>query len=277
MPDNALEAAAQVARASGVDRFDLAVVLGSGWGGAAGLIGEVVAEVPASQLAGFQPTQVAGHQGVISAIVTPTANHVLLLGARQHYYEGRDAEAVAHPVRLAAALGAKHLVLTNGCGALRQALAPGTVALISDHLNLTAATPLVGASFVDMTQAYSPRLRQAVRAAHPDLPEAVYAQFPGPQYETPAEVKMAALLGADLVGMSTALETIAAREAGLEVLGLSLVTNYAAGIAGKSLDHAEVLAQGKQSGPRLAALLAQVVHLVLAMPLPASEPATIKP
>ena len=257
------KAAGQVTQISGMERFDLALVLGSGWGGAAELIGQVVAEIPAEQVAGFAPSAIPGHKGTLRAIATPGGKHVLLLGARQHYYERRDVAAVAHPIRLAATLGVTKLVLTNGCGSLRPHLPPGTVALISDHINLTAATPLVGAAFVDMTGAYSPALRAQVKAALPDLPEAVYAQFTGPQYETPAEVKMAGLLGADLVGMSTALETIAAREAGLEVLGFSLVTNYAAGITGQRLSHAEVLAQGSESGPRIAALLAKAVQLIL--------------
>ncbi len=137
---------------------------------------------------------------------------------------------VAHAVRMAAAAGCTQLVVTNGCGSTRPQVGPGSVVLISDHLNLTGATPLEGATFVPMGDAYSPRLRDLARTVDGDLVDGVYAQFTGPQYETPAEVKMATILGADLVGMSTALEVIAAREAGLEVLGLSLVTNLAAGI-----------------------------------------------
>ena len=266
MPATHFEAAAQVAQITGQDCFDLALVLGSGWGGAAELLGQTTAQIPADQVAGFTPGAIPGHPGTLRAIATPTGHQVLVLGARQHFYERRDAQAVAHPIRVAAALGVRQLALTNASGSLDQAMAPGQVALIRDHINLTGATPLVGATFVDMTQAYSPRLRALVTAAHPELPEAVYAQFAGPQYETPAEVKMAGVLGADLVGMSTALETIAAREAGLEVLGLSLVTNQAAGLGSQRLSHAEVLAQGHESGPRIAALLAEVVNMILTTP-----------
>jgi purine-nucleoside phosphorylase len=151
------------------------------------------------------------------------------------------------------------MVLTNGCGGLNPAWGPGTVVLLKDHINLTGDTPLHGATFVDLSEAYSLRLREAARRVDPDLPEGVYVQFRGPQYETPAEVRMAGIIGGDLVGMSTTLETIAAREAGMEVLGLSLVTNAAAGLGDSFLDHAEVLQAGRDAGPRLAALLAGIV------------------
>ena len=261
-----IEAADQIAEATGQDSFDLALILGSGWDSAAELIGQTTALIPADQIAGFNPSAIPGHLGKLHAIVTPVGHHVLLLGARQHFYEGRCAQTVAHPVRVAAALGVRQLIVTNGCGSLRPELPPGQVALISDHINLTGATPLVGATFVDMIGAYSPRLRALVQT-HLDLPEAVYAQFAGPQYETPAEVRMARVLGADLVGMSTALETIAAREAGLEVLGLSLVTNFAAGFGTGTLSHAEVLAMGHEFGPRISALLADAVQLILTRPM----------
>lgn len=151
------------------------------------------------------------------------------------------------------------MVLTNGCGGLNPEWAPGTVVLIKDHINLTGDTPLEGANFVDLSEAYSKRLRDLAKDAAGDLPEGVYVQFRGPQYETPAEVRMAGILGGDLVGMSTTLETIAAREAGMEVLGLSLVTNAAAGLSETNLDHTEVLQTGKDAGPRLAALLSRIV------------------
>jgi purine-nucleoside phosphorylase len=152
------------------------------------------------------------------------------------------------------------MVLTNGCGGLDPSWTPGTPVLISDHLNLTGATPLRGATFVDLTDLYSSRLRQLCREIEPGLPEGVYAQFHGPQYETPAEVRMAGTLGAQLVGMSTALEAIAAREAGLEVLGLSLVTNLAAGLSGEPLNHLEVLAAGNAAAERMGTLLARVLE-----------------
>jgi purine-nucleoside phosphorylase len=140
--------------------------------------------------------------------------------------------------------------------------APGTPVLISDHINLTASSPLVGPRFVDLTDVYSPRLRSLCREADASLEEGVYVQFPGPHYETPAEVAMVRALGGDLVGMSTALEAIAAREAGMEVLGLSLVTNAAAGSTGEPLDHAEVLAAGNAAAGRMGQLLADVLPRV---------------
>jgi purine-nucleoside phosphorylase len=184
---------------------------------------------------------------------------VLVFAGRTHFYEGRDATAAVHPIRTAAAAGAYAVVLTNASGSLRRDWSPGTPVLIADHLNLTGASPLRGAKFVDLTDAYSPALRAHARSVRPALPEGVYAQFAGPQYETPAEVRMAGVLGADLVGMSTALETIAAREAGLDVLAISLVTNAAAGTTAAPLEHAEVLAAGKAASPELGRLLADIL------------------
>ena len=149
-------------------------------------------------------------------------------------------------------------MLTNGCGGLNRDWGPGTVVLIADHINLTGASPLLGATFIDLSEAYPRRLRDLARTVDPGLPEGVYVQFGGPQFETPAEVRMAGVLGGDLVGMSTALETIAAREAGLEVLGISLVTNLAAGISAEPLNHQEVLDAGREAAPRLRQLLAGI-------------------
>jgi purine-nucleoside phosphorylase len=151
------------------------------------------------------------------------------------------------------------VVLTNGCGGLREGYSPGQPVLIADHLNLTATSPLQGATFVDLTDLYSSRLRAIALGVDPSLTEGVYAQLPGPHYETPAEIRMLRTLGADLVGMSTALEAIAAREGGAEILGISLVTNLAAGMTGEPLDHSEVLAAGNASAARMGALLADVV------------------
>ena len=169
---------------------------------------------------------------------------------------------VVHSVRTAAATGAKVMVLTNGAGGLHPEWAPGTPVLIRDHINLTAASPLEGATFVDLTDLYSSRLRALVHA-NDQLDEGVYVQFRGPHYETPAEVRMAGVIGGDIVGMSTALEAIAAREAGMEVLGLSLITNAAAGISPAPLNHAEVIAAGKAAEPKLAALLVRAVQSIL--------------
>lgn len=256
----AAEAAAMLAAATGVEKHDIALVLGSGWGGAADLIGEERARVDAADIPGFDAHVVPGHHPVFRSLVTAHGKHVLVLGARQHYYQVRDAGKVAHAIRMAAAAGCGQLVLTNGCGSIRPEVGPGSVVLLEDHINLTGQTPLEGATFVDMSQVYSPRLRDLARSIDADLPDGVYAQFTGPQYETPAEVRMAGILGANLVGMSTVLEAIAAREVGLEVLGLSLVTNLAAGIGGDTLDHQEVLDAGRDAGPRISALLAAIVR-----------------
>jgi purine-nucleoside phosphorylase len=184
--------------------------------------------------------------------------HVLGFLGRTHLYEGRGVEPVAHGVRVAAAAGCRIVILTNACGGLRPGLAVGDPVLISDHINLTGRTPLVGPRFVDLSDVYAARLRALVREIDPSIAEGVYAQFHGPQYETPAEVRMAGVLGADLVGMSTALEAIAARAEGCEVLGISLVTNLAAGL-GDPLDHEDVLAVGKASATRMGELLAQLI------------------
>jgi purine-nucleoside phosphorylase len=258
-PDLAAAAASAIASATGIPRHDIALVLGSGWGDAAGLLGEEVAAVAPGEVPGFKAAAVQGHHSELRSILTPSGTRVLVLGARQHFYESRDPQAVVHGVRTAAAAGCHTIVLTNGCGSTRPEVGPGTPVLIADHINLTGATPLAGATFVDMTEVYSPRLRAIAREVDPSLVEGVYVQFPGPQYETPAEVRMAATMGANLIGMSTALEAIAARAAGLEILGLSLVTNLAAGISGGELNHQEVLAAGREAGPRISRLLADIV------------------
>ncbi len=240
----------------------MALVLGSGWSDAAQGLGEPIAECPLADLPGFSAPVVAGHGALVRALRLPGGRVAGLFTGRTHFYESRDPDAVAHGVRTAAAAGATRLVLTNGCGGLDPAWAPGTPVLIADHLNLTGATPLRGAAFVDMTDAYSPALRDLARALDPGLAEGVYVQFPGPQYETPAEVRMAGVLGGSLVGMSTALETIAAREAGLEVLAISLVTNAAAGLSGRPLSHGEVLEAGRAAVPRLRTLLAGLLEVL---------------
>lgn len=242
--------------------IDTAVVLGSGWGQAAELLGEVVVDLPADEVPGFRASAVAGHHGRLRVVRTAAGRRVLLVAARTHLYEGHGVDAVAHGVRTAAALGARHVVLTNGCGSLVAEWGPGTAVLLRDHLNLTGATPLRGASFVDLTEAYSPRLRALAHQVDADLPEGVYTQLHGPQYETPAEIGMVRAMGGQLVGMSTALETIAARALGLEVMGLSLVTNLAAGTTGEVLDHREVLQAGRDAADRCGRLLADVVDLV---------------
>lgn len=258
-PFELAQRAAQALRErTGVETHEIALTLGSGWGGAADLLGETVAEIPAPEIPGFSKPALEGHVGTLRSIRLADGSYALVIGARTHYYEGRGVRAVVHGVRTAAAAGASTMVLTNGCGGLNPDWAPGTPVLISDHLNLTGRSPLEGATFQDLTDLYSSRLRDLARTVDPSLPEGVYAQFPGPHYETPAEVRMAGVLGADLVGMSTALEAIAARHAGLEVLGLSLVTNLAAGIQQTPLSHQEVVEAGQAAGPRIAELLARI-------------------
>lgn len=255
----AREAADVIADRSGIATHELALVLGSGWGGAADLLGETVSEIPASEVPGFHAPAVAGHVPVMRSIrIHGTDRHALVLGSRTHYYEGKGVRAVAHGMRTAAAAGASHVILTNGCGGLNPEWAPGQVVLIRDHINLTGASPLEGATFVDLTDLYSQRLRDLAHEVDSTLPEGVYVQFPGPHYETPAEVKMAGILGGDLVGMSTTLEAIAARQAGMEILGLSLMTNLAAGISPTPLSHEEVIEAGQAAAPRIARLLADI-------------------
>jgi purine-nucleoside phosphorylase len=194
-----------------------------------------------------------------SVAIAGTDRRALVFGTRTHYYEGRGIRPVVHAVRTAAATGCRTIVLTNGCGGLNPAWTPGTPVLIRDHLNLTAASPIEGANFVDLTDLYSRRLREIARVVDPGLDEGVYVQFRGPHYETPAEVKMAKILGGDLVGMSTSLEAIAARQCGLEILGISLVTNLAAGIGSQPLSHNDVLEAGLAAAERCGRLLSAVV------------------
>ncbi|HCS60525.1 MAG TPA: purine-nucleoside phosphorylase [Microbacterium sp.] len=253
-------AAADIARLSGVEKHDIALTLGSGWGKAAELIGETTATIPATEVAGFSKPALDGHVGTLRSIRTPDGKNVLVIGARTHYYEGHGVRRVVHSVRTAAATGAKIMVLTNGAGGVRESWTPGQPVLISDHLNLTADSPLEGAKFVDLTDLYSQRLRDIAHTVDSSLDEGVYTQFRGPHYETPAEVQMAKRIGGDIVGMSTALEAIAAREAGMEVLGLSLITNLAAGIQKTPLSHGEVIEAGQTAEPVISALLARVVE-----------------
>ncbi|AUZ34065.1 purine-nucleoside phosphorylase [Arthrobacter sp. PGP41] len=252
-------AADYIAEETGVDSHDVALVLGSGWAEAADLIGETTATLSAEEVPGFHAPAVEGHVGTIRSVLTKGGKRALVLGARTHYYEGKGVRAVVHGIRAAAAAGCKTLVLTNGCGGLQENWTPGTPVLISDHINLTAASPLEGATFVDLTDLYSARIRGLAREVDASLEEGVYAQFPGPHYETPAEVQYAKRIGADLVGMSTALEAIAGRHAGMEVFGISLVTNLAAGISPRPLSHQEVIESGQAAGPRISRLLAEII------------------
>jgi purine-nucleoside phosphorylase len=254
----AQQAAVAIRERTGVDGHDVAVILGSGWAPAAAELGAATAVVPMGELPGFTPPTAEGHRGDLISVRTGD-HRVLVFVGRLHAYEGHDLSHVVHPVRAACAAGVHTVVLTNAAGGLRADFAVGQPVLISDHLNLTARSPLIGAQFVDLIDAYSPRLRALAREVDPDLADGVYACLPGPHYETPAEIRMLRTLGADLVGMSTVHETIAARAAGAEVLGLSMVTNLAAGMTGQPLSHAEVLEAGRQSATRMGSLLGEVL------------------
>jgi purine-nucleoside phosphorylase len=258
-PDHrAQEAARAIVDRTGVEHHEIAVVLGSGWAPAVEVLGEPTAVLPMGELPGFTTPTAAGHGGRVLSI--RLGHHqVLVLVGRIHAYEGHDLADVVHPVRTACAAGAKTVVLTNAAGGLRPDFTVGQPVLISDHLNLTARSPLVGAQFVDLVDVYSPALRQLAREIDPTLVEGVYAGLPGPHYETPAEIRMLRTLGADLVGMSTVHETIAARAAGARVLAVSLVTNLAAGMTGEPLSHAEVLEAGRQSATAMGSLLSSVI------------------
>lgn len=199
--DLLLASAEAIAERTGVDHHDVAVVLGSGWAPAVAELGDPVAVVPMAELPGFTPPSATGHGGQVLS-VRIGAHRVLVLVGRIHAYEGHDLQHVVHPVRTSIATGVHTVVLTNAAGGLRADYQVGQPVLISDHLNLTARSPLVGAQFVDLVDAYSPRLRDIAREIDPTLTDGVYAGLPGPHYETPAEIRMLRTLGADLVGMS---------------------------------------------------------------------------
>ncbi|HEX3778221.1 MAG TPA: purine-nucleoside phosphorylase [Pseudonocardiaceae bacterium] len=257
--DLAHAAAKTLAERTGVDAHDVAIVLGSGWRPAADVIGAGEAEIPLADLPGFLAPTVAGHGGTVRSVRLGDRRALVMLG-RTHHYEGHGVARVVHGVRTAVAAGCRTIILTNAAGGLREGFAVGQPVLIADHLNLTATSPLVGAQFVDLTDLYSPRLRAIAKRIDPSLAEGVYAGLPGPHFETPAEIRMLRTMGADLVGMSTVLEAIAARALEAEVFGLSLVTNLAAGITGEPLDHKEVLAAGLAAASRMGELLRELAR-----------------
>ncbi len=252
------ESASTITSLSGVDKHDIAIVLGSGWVPAAEKIGTRVAEFSVSEVPHFSKPAVAGHSGKIRS-VDINGKKVLVFLGRTHFYEGRSVDAVTHIVRTSAATGCKTMILTNGCGGLNPEWSPGTPVLIRDQINFTGNSPLHGAHFVDLTDLYSSRLRAMCHEVDPNLPEGVYVQFPGPMYETPAEITMVRNMGGTLVGMSTALEAIVARSLGMEILGISLVANLAAGMSGEPLNHEEVLQAGNDAAARMGDLLAKII------------------
>ena len=245
---------------------DVAVVLGSGWGPAADVLGDPLAEFPAEELLGFLPSTVPGHGSTVR-VARAARRDVLIFKGRVHLYEGHDPSIVVHGVRTAILAGCRIVLLTNAAGSINADFPVGTPVALSDHINLTGHSPLFGSPppspygirFVDLTEAYSLRLRAIAREVDAGVGEGVYAALHGPNYETPAEIRMLRLLGADLVGMSTALECIAARHLGAEVMGLSLVTNLAAGLGAANLDHAEVVEAGAGAGDRVGRLLRGVI------------------
>jgi purine-nucleoside phosphorylase len=238
-------------------RPSAAVILGSGMGDLD--LGPVARRIPYGRIPGFPRPGVAGHAGELAA-----SGRLLVLRGRAHFYEGRSMDEVVRPVRVLARLGVRTLILTNAAGAVSRALRPGDLLLIRDHLNLMGVHPLRGGPrFVDLTEAYDPGLRRiarrAARRVREPLREGVYAAMPGPSYETPAEIRMLRRIGADAVGMSTVPETIAAREAGLRVLGVSLITNLGAGMSRRPVSHREVLATSERARGRLEGLLREIV------------------
>ena len=263
-PEGAARAAAgELARRTVVASHDVAVVLGSGWAPAADGLGVAEAEIPVAELPGFTPLGAPDHRGVARSVEIAGRRVLVLLG-RTHLYEGHGVEQAVHAVRTACAAGAGTVVLTNAAGGIDPSYAVGQPVLIADHVNLTARSPLVGPSFVDLTDAYDAGLRALARELDPTLVEGVYAGVVGPHFETPAEIRMLRTLGADLVGMSTVLETIAARAAGSRVAGIALVSNPAAGTTDEAVDHLAVLDAVHAAAARTGELLRRLVTAVLA-------------
>ena len=259
--DDAHAAAVRLAELTGTDRHDALVVLGSGWGPAADAFGEPVAMFPMTRLPGFRAPVAEGHRGEVRSVALGDYRVLLYLG-RTHLYEGHGPAAVAHPVRTAAAAGVRLAVLTNANGSLRDDLEVGEVVLIGDHLNLAYGSPLAGPRFVDLTDAWSARLRALAREVEPGLGERVYALLGGPHYETWAEAGWLRRIGADLVGMSTVYEAIAAREWGVELVGLSTVTAIEGPGDGSAegIDPKEVVAIAERSATRAGPLLVRLVE-----------------
>jgi purine-nucleoside phosphorylase len=241
----------------------IGLVLGSGLGNFVDSLGET-RKIPFGDIGGLPVSKVAGHAGVLHFGNLGGVPLVVAQG-RVHLYEGWSAREVAAPMRLFHQLGVETVVLTNAAGIVNASLKPGRWMLLSDHLNLTRQSPLTGsAAFIDQTEVYSPALRNLLKeesaaASIGRLAEGVYAWLNGPEYETPAEIRMLRTLGADAVGMSTVPEAIQARALGMRVVALSCLTNLGAGLSGKPLDHKEVIAMGAKAAGELALLLQSAV------------------
>ena len=259
-------AASEIATRTGVASHDVALVMGSGWVGAVDALGTPTYECNAEEITGFFAPAVEGHSGKVRSYEIKdgdrTIRALVFLG-RTHLYEGKGMEPVVHGVRTAVKAGCKVIILTNACGGINTAYRVGQPVLIRDHISLTAQSPLVGATFVDLTDLYSKRIRAIMKAADSSLQEGVYVHWRGPTYETPAEIHMMRTLGADLVGMSTVPEAIAAHALGAEVLCISLVTNAAAGVTGEKLNHEEVIAAGKAAASSMGELLAKTIPQII--------------
>lgn len=266
-PLGAAEKAAQeIAARTGVSAHDIVLVMGSGWVTAADALGTPRYECDAHELTGFAAPEVQGHSGKVRSYEMSeggkTIRALVFLG-RTHLYEGKGMEPVVHSVRTAVKAGCKVVILTNACGGINTSYQVGQPVIIRDHISLTAASPLSGATFIDLTDLYSKRIRKIIKKQDSSLAEGVYVHWRGPTYETPAEIMMMRTMGADLVGMSTVPEAIAAHALGAEVLGISLVTNAAAGVTGEKLNHEEVIAAGKAAADRMGALLKNTIPKLL--------------
>jgi purine-nucleoside phosphorylase len=259
-------AASEISSRTGIASHDVALVMGSGWVGAVDALGTPTYECNAEEITGFFAPAVEGHSGKVRSYEIKdgdrTIRALVFLG-RTHLYEGKGMEPVVHGVRTAVKAGCKVIILTNACGGINTAYRVGQPVLIRDHISLTAQSPLVGATFVDLTDLYSKRIRAIMKSADSSLQEGVYVHWRGPTYETPAEIHMMRTLGADLVGMSTVPEAIAAHALGAEVLGISLVTNAAAGVTGEKLNHEEVIAAGKAAASSMGELLAKTIPQII--------------
>ena len=258
----AAAAAKEITERTGVASHDVALVMGSGWVSAVDALETPAYECNAEDITGFLPPTVEGHSGKVRSYEIESNGkklRALVFLGRTHLYEGKGVEPVVHSVRTAVKAGCKVVILTNACGGINKSYKVGQPVLIRDHISLTAVSPLSGATFVDLTDLYSRRIREIVKKEDSSLEEGVYVHWRGPTYETPAEILMMRTMGADLVGMSTVPEAIAAHALGAEVLGISLVTNAAAGVTGEKLNHEEVIAAGKAAADRMGALLKGVI------------------
>jgi purine-nucleoside phosphorylase len=264
VPDNAARTARELARRTGVEHHDVLVILGTGLAAAAERLGATGPSIPLATLPFFPRYTATGHHAQGWSVQIGD-KMVLVFAGRCHAYEGIELSEVVHPLRTGIAAGCSTVILTAAVGGIRPDLVSGAVMVVADHLNLTGRSPLSGPEFVDMVDAYSPELRALALSAAglPVLPTGIYAQVPGPQFETPAEVRMLRTLGADVVGMSMAFETIAARRAGAAVLGLAVVTNEAAGANPDSTGIDGIADAGAGAVPTLAEIIR---HVVVSLP-----------